>query len=112
MQAGDDFVTRVLTVVERIPAGRVMSYGDVAAAIGTRAARGVGQVMAYYGSESPWWRVVRASGHPAIDHEARALEHFRAESTPLRWSPSGVFRVDMANARFTDDLDAESVSRR
>ncbi len=111
MQAGDDFVTRVLAVVERIPAGRVMSYGDVAAAIGTRAARGVGQVMAYYGSESPWWRVVRASGHPAIDHEARALEHFRAESTPLRWSPSGVFRVDMANARFTDDLDAESFSR-
>jgi len=111
MQAGDDFVTRVLAVVERIPAGRVMSYGDVAAAIGTRAARGVGQVMAYYGSESPWWRVVRASGHPAIDHESRALEHFRAEGTPLRWSPSGVFRVDMAAARFTDDLDGENFSR-
>lgn len=96
----DDFVTRVLEVVESIPAGKVMSYGDVAAAIGSRAARGVGQVMAYYGSDVPWWRVVRASGHPVLDHEARALENFRAESTPLKWSASGVFRVDMARARY------------
>jgi alkylated DNA nucleotide flippase Atl1 len=97
----EDFVSRVLEVVESIPEGKVMSYGDVAAAIGSRAARGVGQVMAYYGGDVPWWRVVRASGHPAADHEARALEYFRAESTPLRWSASGVFRVDLANARWT-----------
>ena len=96
-----DFVSRVLAVVEEIPAGRVMSYGDVAAAIGSRAARGVGQVMAYYGSDVPWWRVVRASGHPALDHEARALEYYRAESTPLKWSNSGVFRVDLAAARWS-----------
>jgi len=98
---GEDFVSRVLEVVESIPAGKVMSYGDVAAAIGSRAARGVGQVMAYYGAEVPWWRVVRASGHPAADHESRALEHFRAESTPLKWTASGVFRVDLARARHT-----------
>jgi alkylated DNA nucleotide flippase Atl1 len=98
---GEYFVSRVLEVVESIPAGKVMSYGDVAAAIGSRAARGVGQVMAYYGAEVPWWRVVRASGHPAADHESRALEHFRAESTPLKWTASGVFRVDLARARHT-----------
>jgi alkylated DNA nucleotide flippase Atl1 len=97
----EDFVSRVLAVVEEIPAGRVMSYGDVAAAIGSRAARGVGQVMAYYGSDVPWWRVVRASGHPAHDHEARALEYYRAESTPLTWSASGVFRVDLSRARWS-----------
>ncbi len=62
---GTDFVSRVLEAVDAIPPGRVMTYGDVAAAIGSRAARGVGQVMAYYGSDVPWWRVVRASGHPA-----------------------------------------------
>ena len=95
----DDFVSRVLEVVESIPAGKVMSYGDVAAALGSRAARAVGQVMAYYGGDVPWWRVVRASGHPAIDHEQRALEYFRAESTPLKWSQGGVFRVDLAAAR-------------
>ncbi len=95
----EDFVSRVLAVVESIPPGRAMAYGDVAAAIGSRAARGVGQVMAYYGSDVPWWRVVRASGHPAIDHEQRALEYYRAEGTPLKWSASGVFRVDLGVAR-------------
>jgi alkylated DNA nucleotide flippase Atl1 len=95
----EDFVARVLEVVESIPEGKVMSYGDVAAAIGSRAARGVGQVMAYYGGDVPWWRVVRASGHPVIDHETRALEYFRAESTPLKWAANGVFRVDMVRAR-------------
>src|ERR1700712_3694019 len=99
MQAGDDFVSRVLEVVAAIPEGMVMSYGDVAAAIGSRAARGVGQVMAYYGSNVPWWRVVRATGHPAVDHESRALEYYRAESTPLLWTRD-TFRVDLARARY------------
>ena len=97
----DDFVSRVLAVVESIPAGSAMTYGDVAAAIGSRAARGVGQVMAYYGSDVAWWRVVRASGHPAADHEQSALEHYRVEGTPVKWSASGVFRVDLAAARHT-----------
>jgi alkylated DNA nucleotide flippase Atl1 len=100
-EPNEDFVSRVLAVVEEIPAGRAMSYGDVAAAIGSRAARGVGQVMAYYGSDVPWWRVVRASGHPALNHESRALEYYRAESTPLKWTASGVFRVDLATARWS-----------
>jgi alkylated DNA nucleotide flippase Atl1 len=89
----------VLQAVESIPPGRVMTYGDVAAAIGSRSARGVGQVMAYYGSEVPWWRVVRASGHAAAGHESRALEHYRVEGTPLRHSAAGAWRVDLTGAR-------------
>jgi alkylated DNA nucleotide flippase Atl1 len=100
-EPNEDFVSRVLAVVEEIPAGRAMSYGEVAAAIGSRAARGVGQVMAYYGSDVPWWRVVRASGHPALNHEGQALEYYRAESTPLKWSATGVFRVDLRLARWS-----------
>jgi len=94
----DDFVSRVLDVVESIPAGSVMTYGDVAASMGSRAARAVGQVMAYYGADAPWWRVIRASGHPPIDHESRALEYYRAEGTPLRWS-GDTYRVDLRVAR-------------
>jgi len=100
-QPSEDFVGAVLDVVAAIPEGRAMSYGDVAAAIGSRAARGVGQVMAYYGGDVPWWRVVRASGHPAVDHEDRALQHYRAEGTPLLWSRDrSSYRVDLALARF------------
>ncbi|MCU1441208.1 MAG: DNA-binding protein [Rhodoglobus sp.] len=97
----EDFVSRVLDVVASIPSGRAMAYGDVAAALGSRAARAVGTVMSHYGSDVPWWRVVRASGHPAIDHETRALQHFRAEGTPLKWSRDGVYRVDLTAARHT-----------
>ena len=97
----NDFASRVLEVVASIPEGQVMSYGDVAAALGSRASRAVGQVMAYAGHDVPWWRVVKASGHPATDHESRALEYYRAEGTPLRWSMSGVFRVDIDTARFS-----------
>lgn len=102
MSAPDpDFAEAVLDVVAGIPEGMAMAYGDVAAAIGSRAPRAVGAVMAYYGSDVPWWRVVRASGRPARDHESRALEHYRAEGTPLVWSTDrSSFRVDLRVARY------------
>jgi alkylated DNA nucleotide flippase Atl1 len=81
-----------------------MPYGEVAAAIGSRSARGVGRVMAHGGHDVPWWRVVRASGHPADGLSARALEHYRAEGTPLRFSASGDYRVDLAAARYRPEL--------
>ncbi|OJX78112.1 MULTISPECIES: MGMT family protein [unclassified Leifsonia] len=100
----DSFVERVLAVVDDIPPGRVMTYGDVAAVLGSRAARMVGQIMAYYGSTVPWWRVVRASGHPPVDHEQIALEHYRTEGTPLLGGPRAdgattTYRVDLRAAR-------------
>lgn len=98
--AADDFAGRVIEVVAAIPAGRVMTYGDVAATLGSRASRAVGQVMAYSGSGLPWWRVIRASGHPPANHETPALEHYRAEGTPLLWSAAG-YRVDLRLARHT-----------
>lgn len=88
----------VLDVVAAIPPGSVMTYGDIAAVLGSRAARAVGNVMAGFGSQVPWWRVIRASGHPAIGHEDRALAHFRAEGTPLIETVDG-YRVDLRRAR-------------
>ena len=98
MPQSQDFVSRVIAVVESIPPGRVMAYGDVAAAIGSRAARAVGQVMAYYGSDLPWWRVIRASGQPPLCHETQALPYYEAEGTPLVPTASG-YRINLALAR-------------
>jgi len=98
----DSFVERVLEVVDGIPPGRVMTYGDVAATLGSRAARMVGQIMAYYGSDVPWWRVVRAGGRPPADHERIALQHYRAEGTPLVGVGTPTYRVDMRLARYDD----------
>ena len=98
MRQSEDFVSRVIEVVESIPPGHVMAYGDVAAAIGSRAARGVGQVMAYYGDNLPWWRVIRASGQPPLCHDDEALPHYEEEGTPLVPTASG-YRIDLRLAR-------------
>jgi alkylated DNA nucleotide flippase Atl1 len=87
----------VLEVVERIPRGRVMSYGDVAEYLGAGGPRQVGWVLSHFGSGVPWWRVLRADGSLLPGHEARALAAYRRERTPLR--PDGS-RVDMRRARW------------
>ena len=94
------FVSHVLGIVESIPPGRVMTYGDVAAVLGSRGARRVGQIMAHYGTGLPWWRVIRAGGHPPIGHEQRALLHYTSEGTQLKTGPHG-YRVDYAAARWS-----------
>jgi alkylated DNA nucleotide flippase Atl1 len=93
-----DFVEHVLEIVSAIPPGRVMTYGDVAATLGSRGARAVGQIMARYGSDVPWWRVIRAGGLPPRGHENRALLFYRSEGTPLK-GPSKSYRVDLSKAR-------------
>lgn len=93
-------VERVLDLVERIPVGRVLTYGDVAGLLGSRGARFVGTVLGRYGSDVAWWRVVRAGGWAPRGHEERALARYREEGTPLVGTvPEGV-RVDLALARW------------
>ncbi|SMH31532.1 O(6)-alkylguanine repair protein YbaZ [Rathayibacter oskolensis] len=94
-----DFVSAVLEVVDGIPPGRVMAYGEIAAVLKSRAARAVGTVMARYGSDVAWWRVVRSGGAPAAGHEERARAEYEREGTPLVTTPSG-YRVDMRAARW------------
>lgn len=93
-----DFVGSVIEVVESIPPGKVMPYGEVAAAVGSRAPRAVGRVMALYGEDLPWWRVIRASGQPPQCHEDQALPHYEEEGTPLVRSADG-YRINLRLAR-------------
>jgi O-6-methylguanine DNA methyltransferase len=62
--ASDAFAYRVLSVVRRIPPGRVATYGDVAAIAGRpRAARAVGNIMRGCGRpDVPCHRVIAAGG--------------------------------------------------
>ncbi len=95
------FGERVLELVAEIPPGRVLTYGDVAALLGSRGARAVGTVMARSGHLVPWWRVLRAGGHPPSGHEDRALAHYRDEGTPvLPAATDATYRVDLARARW------------
>ncbi|MET9530610.1 MULTISPECIES: MGMT family protein [unclassified Streptomyces] len=102
-----EYAERVLDVAELIPPGRVMTYGDIAEWLGEGGPRQVGRVMTLYGSAAPWWRVVRSDGALLAGHELRALEHYRAESTPLRDASRAAReadghlpRLDMRRARW------------
>jgi alkylated DNA nucleotide flippase Atl1 len=110
------YAERVLEVAELIPPGRVMTYGDVAEWLGDGGPRQVGRAMALYGSAVPWWRVVRSDGVPLPGHEPHALDHYRAEGTPLREAARSavghVPRLDMGRARWdgTEAAGADDVA--
>ncbi|MFE2978952.1 MGMT family protein [Streptomyces sp. NPDC059258] len=99
-----EYAERVLDVADLIPPGRVMTYGDIAEWLGEGGPRQVGRTMALYGSAVPWWRVVRADGTLLPAHELRALDHYRAEGTPLReasrHAEGHIPRIDMRRARW------------
>jgi alkylated DNA nucleotide flippase Atl1 len=95
----EEYVERVLSLVERVPAGRVTTYGALAHAVGHGGPRQVGRVMALYGGSVPWWRVVRADGSLPSSHGREAGARYREESTPMRLSG----RVDLAEAIWWPD---------
>ena len=89
------YAAAVLAVVDRIPPGKVMSYGDVAEFMGTGSGRGVGSVLSRHGHEVPWHRVVQSTGRPAPSAPQEALRLLRAEGVPTRGD-----KVDMRLARW------------
>jgi len=89
------FAQRVLDAVDRIPRGRVMSYGDVAEFVGMGSARAVGMVMSRHGAEVPWHRVLHADGTCATHKADHQLEMLRSEGAPMLRG-----RIDMTQARW------------
>ena len=81
----DEQVEQVRALVASIPAGRVATYGDIAAAARLSSPRIVGWIMRTDSSDLPWHRVITASGRPARHLITQQLELLRAE---------GVFAVD------------------
>lgn len=97
-----EYVEEVLSLVERIPEGRVMSYGAIADALadrsGRNSARQVGTIMARHGGAVPWHRVVSSSGRLVPGHEQEARQRLLADGVPLKGD-----RVDMRAAAWIPD---------
>ena len=96
----EEYAQRVLELVGRIPSGRVVAYGDIAKALRVGGARNVGTVMSRYGSDVPWWRVIRSDGRPPQGLDTEAVEHWRAEGTPMVRGLLEGGRADMSLARW------------
>jgi alkylated DNA nucleotide flippase Atl1 len=94
-----EYVEEVLSLVERIPAGRVMSYGAIADALadvsGRNSARLVGNIMSRHGEAVPWHRVVNSSGRMPTAHQQEARQRWLEEGVPVKDD-----HVDMSRARW------------
>ena len=75
MEPSSSFSSDVYKIVERIPAGRVMTYGQIAAVCGhPRAARQVGQAAHWGPHGLPWQRVVHKDGSLARGYTTGGYE--------------------------------------
>jgi len=93
-----DLAHRMLDVVAQIPAGRVATYGDVAARAGSASPRLAGFVLSQLAEEeTPWHRVLRANGTPAAHLAAEQIRRLRAENVEV---VDG--RVDLKRFRWRD----------
>jgi len=96
------FTKNIYTLVAQIPAGRLMTYGQIAALCGSpRASRQVGQIAHFGPIDLPWHRVVNkegklATGWPGgIQIQKQLLEQenvvindsFKADIKELQWWP-------------------------
>ena len=90
----NQFFEQVYNIVGRIPYGKVVSYGQIARALGRpRAARMVGWAMRHCPEEMPWQRVVMSDGS-VTGGEYADIRRTLLEEEGVLFLPDG--RVDMA----------------
>ncbi len=94
----DSFFQKVYALVEKIPYGKVVSYGQIAWMLGNpRGARQVGWAMRHCPDHLPWQRVIKADGSIAgggFSEMRRAM----LESEGVSFLPDG--RVDINACRW------------
>jgi alkylated DNA nucleotide flippase Atl1 len=73
----------VFDVVERIPPGRVSTYGAIGRLVGIGPRR-VARALSSGGGAVPWYRVVRADGTAAEPVRVEQLARLAAEGVPMR----------------------------
>lgn len=102
------YTLRVITIIKDIPAGYVMTYGQIAKVAGS--ARGARQVVRILHTLSgihqlPWHRVVNAKGEIALkDEESRSMQTLYLHNEGVAMNAEG--RIDLDTYRYMP-LDME-----
>ena len=104
------FFEQVYCLVSLIPAGKVASYGQIAAMLGApHAARTVGWALHGLptGTSVPWQRVINYRGRitNTSSPNSAALQHALLEAEGIRFGPDG--RVEMEIYRWEGPTFAE-----
>ena len=90
-RAALDVDEAVFDVVDRIPAGRVCTYGGIGRLVGVGPRRVARALSGGGGGAVPWHRVVRADGTVAEPVRVEQLARLAAEGVPMRGG-----RIDLA----------------
>ncbi|WP_138753934.1 MGMT family protein [Paenibacillus sinopodophylli] len=104
------FTQNVIAIIQAIPEGCVMTYGQVAEQAGSR--RGARQVVRILHSLSrihklPWHRVVNAKGEIALtDEESRYMQMLYLANEGIVVSEEG--RIDLEKYRYHPHQDQET----
>ncbi len=88
-----DLYSKIYKIIQKIPKGKVATYGQIAAMAGNpRAARMVGWALNNCpdGSDIPWQRVINASGRSSLAEESkRKLQQALLETEGVRFDKTG-----------------------
>lgn len=99
------FTERVIYIIQRIPSGKVMAYGQIAKCAGSP--RGARQVVRILHSMSanyqlPWHRVINSKGEIGIKSEEGFInQKIMLEEEGVRFTSSN--RIDLDEYRFNPD---------
>ena len=108
----DGFRERVLSIVEAVPRGNVVTYGQVALLAGSpRAARQVGMVLhgLREADEVPWQRVINAQGKISTYRIGSGeLQRALLEAEGVEFDSEG--RVDLGRFRWDPDPRTEEAA--
>lgn len=92
---------QVYAIVRLVPAGRVVSYGDIAGMLEVNP-RQVGRFMGLSGpsDDLPWWRITNSAGDLPAHLLGEAIDHWDEEAIPVRPNERGcrirTHRADLA----------------
>jgi len=98
----NEYQKSILTVVQSIPYGKVMSYGQVAAYIGKpKEAREVGWMLQKLDADFPWWRVLNNAGLISIKDNPQVNAQMQKELLEKEGIVvDGDFKLDMSTYRY------------
>ncbi|MFE8694836.1 MGMT family protein [Cytobacillus sp. FJAT-53684] len=103
----ETFTENAIAVIKRIPAGKVMTYGQIAKLAGSP--RGARQVVRILHSMSkkhhlPWHRVVNIKGEIGLkEDEHYSIQKLSLESEGVEFLSNG--RIDLSRFQVSIDVD-------
>jgi len=108
-----DFYESVYAFVRTVPAGKVVTYGQVAECVTdvSLTARQVGEAMHTVPKDVPWQRVVGAGGHLPIykrSPELAAQQRRLLEAEGVVFLPDVEHRIDMSRSQWHPFPQSES----